>query len=131
MTRIQQVDNVDEVVAKWTRLIAVEKPENSAELLQMFLRCLDQGALFFVYGDKGLMGTCGLVACGGYIDLLTLPRDNGVGMAKECLRRVKEWAKERQVDEIRVTTNKSCGSSFRYLKNLGFRQASVTFNWML
>jgi hypothetical protein len=132
MTRIQQIDDVNEVIAKWPRLTVLEPTANPELMLQIFLRCLEHGAVFFVYGDHGLMGACCVENCGEFVNLLSLPRDNGVGMAKDCLEKVYEYAKGEGVDEIRVTSTNLCGSSFRYFeKSLGFRRQAVVFKRML
>lgn len=135
VTKVQQIDDVNEVIAKWPRLLTLMQSEatvQSETLLQMFLRCLTHGAVFFAYGDHGLMGACCVEDCGDHANLLSLPRDNGVGMATDCLARVDAWAVAHNMDEVRVTSTNLCGSSFRYFeKSLGFRRHAVTFKRMI
>jgi GNAT superfamily N-acetyltransferase len=131
MTKIEQIWDVNEIIAKWHRLWVLADTDevgDSESVLQMYLHCLTNGAVFLVYGDKGLMGTCCLERCPKYVNLLSLPRDNGAGMAKMCIETAKQWAKEEGYDEIRVVSTKLNGSSFRYFeKSLGFHRHSVTF----
>jgi hypothetical protein len=131
MITIEQVKDVNEIISKWRRLAMLTDNDlvnNLEEVLQMYLHCLTNGAVFFVYGASGLMGTCCLECWPEFVNLLSLPKDNGVGMAKKCIDVVKTWAKENGYSEVRVMSTKLNGSSFRYFeKSLGFRRHAITF----
>jgi hypothetical protein len=131
MTQVLQIKDVEDVIAKWPRILGIAQTEadvTSEDLLQMFLQCLSEGAVFFSYGDHGLMGFCCVVERPEYLEILSLPRDNKVGMAHACLSKVYEVAKELGLSEVRITSTNMCGSAFKYFNHhLKFRRHAVIF----
>lgn len=132
MNKVSLVEDVDEFVKLWPRLakLALEpcphlEPE---DVLRTFLRCFEEGAVFTVRNEHGLVGSCCVRLQESSAILLSLPEDNGAGLAKSCLEAVKTWADANNCCDVRVTTTRLSGSSYRYFeKSLGFRRRAVTF----
>jgi GNAT superfamily N-acetyltransferase len=132
MTKIEQVEEMDELVKCWPRLFSIAYSEglriDADDFLRMFLRCMADGAVFFVRGDKGLCGACCVEDDNDVLKLRLVPKDKGTGVAKECMKAIREWARVNGYSGVEVTTNRFSGSSFWTLeKTLGFRRHSVTF----
>jgi hypothetical protein len=130
---VTQITSLNELIKLWPRLIKLAKLENcsvdSEFLLQLFLRCFNDGGVFVVRGDSGLAGSC-LVehSHNSTLVLHSIPNDKGTGIAKACLAAVKKWAREEDYGTLLATTSKLSGSSYRYFeKTLGFRRQTVTF----
>jgi len=106
-------------------LASTKSPE---QLLQTYLTCLENGAVFVVKGDRGLIGSCCVEQVGHCAVLRSLPKDNGIGLGKFCLEEVQKWARHNDLDIIQVSTENWNGSSFKYFeKSLGFRRHTVVF----
>lgn len=132
--RVTQFDGVDEVIHKWPRLVVLAREEeltlSQEELLQMYLTCIESGAVFGVYGDRGLQGVCCVVQDGFCARIITIPSSNGgsIPMDIACIEAVEKWCNESGLDSIKATTRKLNGSSLAYFGHrLGFRRESVTF----
>jgi GNAT superfamily N-acetyltransferase len=132
MNKVSLLEDVDEFVKLWPRLAKLALapcPHLEADdVLCTFLKCFDQGAVFVVRNEHGLVGSCCVRLQDESAILLSLPEDNGLGLAKSCLEAVREWADAQHCYDLRVTTTRLSGSSYRYFeKSLGFRRRAVTF----
>lgn len=132
LPKVKRVEDVDELIKLWPRLLVLAKKEASTlstdQLLQLFLVCLRDGAVFVVRANTGLCGFACVERTGSVAVLHCIPADDGQGLGKACLGAIRTWASNEQLDGIKATTTKLCGSSFRYFeKSLGFRRNSVTF----
>lgn len=131
MTRVSQVEDVEEVLAKWTRLVKISRDDanlSSHDLLQLFLNSLRDGAVFFVYNDRGLAGFCCVGCENDAVILRSMPRDCGEGLAKSCLSAVIDWAKRSGYDRLMATTTNLNGSGGRYFgRHLGFNRFATVF----
>lgn len=137
MFNLQQVEDIDVLVKTWRRLVVLANGEGSAmstkSLLEMFLECLDNGAVFLVRGDNGLVGfVCVEALTDSCVALRSVPRDKTPGLGKMCLEHVRTWAKANGFKRLFVSTSQFSGSNFRYFKHtLGMQQYSVTFSTRL
>jgi hypothetical protein len=137
MFKLQRVEDVDTLVKTWRRLVVLAEgngPEVSTKsLLDMFLQCLNNGGVFFVRGDEGLIGfVCVEAMSDECVALRSVPRDKLPGLGKACLTYVRDWAKSEGFRRLFVSTSQFSGSNFKYFKHtLGMQQHSVTFSMKL
>ena len=134
MLKVEQIEDVDEIIHKWPRLLTLAETEcvivTHEELLQIYLHSLSNGAVFAVYGDSGLMGACCVVIEPPYVRLVSLPSSRGgtTPIDLACIEAVEQWCKQLGMVGIKAMTHKLNGSSLAYFgQRLGFRKESVTF----
>src|SRR5258706_10491604 len=131
MIKVVEILDVNELVKYWPRLLNLAKSEtsdiNPEQLLQLYLSCLSNGALFAVRNDTGLCGVCGVKANGDYLlELKVIPNDKGTGVAKECIKVIKDWAVEHDFSSIQVSSSRLYWSAFRYFaQTFGFHRNIV------
>ena len=129
MTRVEQLTSLSDLIKLWPRLCSLRRGGRTSEnVLQLMLTCLQDGAVFLVYGDYGLVGSSCVTRTGDCVVLHSLPRDGESQLGKACLHAIEEWAREHGMTQLTVTTDRWTGSSFKYFeKGLGFERRSVTF----
>lgn len=131
MTKISQLRSLDELTQLWPRLMKLAECrtlKGADSLLRLYLNTMASGAVFLVFNDHGLFGTCHVRKMHGAGVLLSLPQDNGEGLGKKCLAKVEEWAKGQGLGKLVITNDRFVGSSFRYFeKSLGFHRTAITF----
>jgi GNAT superfamily N-acetyltransferase len=132
MIKTEQVKDLPQLLKVWPRLLKLEASANIQPeiLLQLHLRCFQQGAIFLIRADNGIVGSALVEGRGHGIAILhSIPRDEGKGFGRAAVEAVKQWARENDFNDLQVSTTKLAGSSFRYFeKSLGFRRKSVTFS---
>ena len=133
MIKVTKVVDVNEIIKCWPRLYSLALKEvpttNADQLLQLYLTCFQNGAVFLVRNDSGLCGVCCVEHQPNYtLALRCVPNDRGTGIAKACIAAAKDWGRKTEHDTLIVSTERLSGSSFKYFeKSLGFRRKFVTF----
>ena len=133
MIKIKQVEEVEELLKVWRRLWEVTKreaPRTTPEhFLQLVLTCYTTGAVFLVWESGSLRGLCCLEeSLPSTLILRVIPNDKGTGVARECIKHIREWGRNLGYKLLEVSSENLNGSSFRYFeKTLGFRRRYVTF----
>jgi GNAT superfamily N-acetyltransferase len=93
---------------------------------------MQDGAVFLVFGNHGLQGSACCLAGLDYVQIFSLPTDQGEKLAKSCLETIKQWARTEGYTKLIITSPRLNGSSFAYFeKELGFRRNSVIYHMAL
>ena len=122
------------VLASYEKELFPYSPWSTAQFKEEFAGIPTTRFMSVAETDNQIVGYCGvfLPAPGVEADVLTvavLPDFRRQGIAREFMRQIEEWAKERGASALMLEVEKSNSAAIELYKSLGYLQISVRMDY--
>jgi ribosomal-protein-alanine N-acetyltransferase len=122
------------VLASYEKLLFPYSPWNTAQFKEEFAGIPITRYMSVAEADNKIIGYCGvfLPAPGIEADILTvavLPEYRRQGIAKEFMRQIEEWSKERGASAMMLEVEQTNESAIELYKSLGYMKISVRMDY--
>ncbi len=122
------------VLASYEKELFPYSPWSTAQFKEEFAGIPTTRFMSVAETDNQIIGYCGvfLPAPGVEADVLTvavLPDFRRQGIAREFMRQIEEWAKERGASALMLEVEKSNSAAIELYKSLGYMQISVRMDY--
>ena len=122
------------VLASYEKLLFPYSPWNTAQFKEEFAGIPTTRFMSVAETDNTIIGYCGvfLPAPGVEADILTvavLPEYRRQGIAKEFMRQIEEWARERGASAMMLEVEHTNESAIELYKSLGYMKISVRMDY--
>ena len=122
------------VLASYEKLLFPYSPWNTAQFKEEFAGIPTTRFMSVAETDNTIIGYCGvfLPAPGVEADILTvavLPEYRRQGIAREFMRQIEEWARERGASAMMLEVEHTNGSAIELYKSLGYMKISVRMDY--
>ncbi|CAN2217031.1 RimI Acetyltransferases [Candidatus Nanopelagicaceae bacterium] len=122
------------VLASYEKLLFPYSPWNTAQFKEEFAGIPTTRYMSVAEADNKIIGYCGvfLPAPGVEADILTvavLPEYRRQGIAKEFMRQIEEWSKERGASAMMLEVEHTNESAFELYKSLDYMKISVRMDY--
>ncbi|MEY4657303.1 MAG: hypothetical protein RL466_116 [Actinomycetota bacterium] len=122
------------VLASYEKELFPYSPWSTAQFKEEFAGIPTTRFMSVAETDNQIVGYCGvfLPAPGVEADVLTvavLPDFRRQGIAREFMRQIGEWAKERGASALMLEVEKSNSAAIELYKSLGYMQISVRMDY--
>ncbi len=122
------------VLASYEKELFPYSPWSTAQFKEEFAGIPTTRFMSVAETDNQIIGYCGvfLPAPGVEADVLTvavLPDFRRQGIAREFMRQIGEWAKERGASALMLEVEKSNSAAIELYKSLGYMQISVRMDY--
>lgn len=122
------------VLASYEKLLFPYSPWNTAQFKEEFAGIPTTRFMSVAEAENTIVGYCGvfLPAPGVEADILTvavLPEYRRQGIAKEFMRQIEEWARERGASAMMLEVEHTNGSAIELYKSLGYMKISVRMDY--
>ena len=122
------------VLASYEKLLFPYSPWNTAHFKEEFAGIPTTRFMSVAEADNTIIGYCGvfLPAPGVEADILTvavLPEYRRQGIAKEFMRQIEEWARERGASAMMLEVEHTNESAIELYKSLGYMKISVRMDY--
>ena len=122
------------VLVTYEKLLFPYSPWNSAQFKEEFAGIPSTRFMSVAESNNTIIGYCGvfLPAPGVEADVLTvavLPEYRRQGIAKEFMRQIEEWSKERGASAMMLEVEHTNESAIELYKSLGYMKISVRMDY--
>ena len=122
------------VLASYEKLLFPYSPWNTAQFKEEFAGIPTTRFMSVAEADNTIIGYCGvfLPAPGVEADILTvavLPEYRRQGIAREFMRQIEEWARERGASAMMLEVEHTNESAIKLYKSLGYMKISVRMDY--
>ena len=122
------------VLASYEKELFPYSPWSTAQFKEEFAGIPTTRFMSVAETDNQIVGYCGvfLPAPGVEADVLTvavLPDFRRQGIAREFMRQIEEWAKERGASALMLEVEKSNSAAIELYRSLGYMQISVRMDY--
>jgi len=122
------------VLASFEKELFPYSPWSTSQFKEEFAGIPTTRFMAIAESENKIVGYCGvfLPAPGVEADILTvavLPEYRRQGIAREFMRQIEEWAKERGASAMMLEVEKSNSAAIELYKNLGYLQISVRMDY--
>ena len=122
------------VLASYEKVLFPYSPWSTAQFKEEFAGIPTTRFMSVAETDNQIVGYCGvfLPAPGVEADVLTvavLPDFRRQGIAREFMRQIGEWAKDRGASALMLEVEKSNSAAIELYKSLGYLQISVRMDY--
>ena len=122
------------VLASYEKELFPYSPWSTAQFKEEFAGIPTTRFMSVAEADNQIVGYCGvfLPAPGVEADVLTiavLPDFRRQGIAREFMRQIEEWAKDRGASALMLEVEKSNSAAIGLYKSLGYMQISVRMDY--
>ena len=122
------------VLVSYEKLLFPYSPWNSAQFKEEFAGIPATRFMSVAEANNTIIGYCGvfLPAPGVEADILTvavLPEYRRQGIAKEFMRQIEEWSKERGASAMMLEVEHTNESAIELYKSLGYMKISVRMDY--
>jgi ribosomal-protein-alanine N-acetyltransferase len=122
------------VLASYEKLLFPYSPWNTAQFKEEFAGIPTTRYMSVAEVDNKIIGYCGVFvpAPGVEADILTvavLPEYRRRGIAKEFMRQIEEWSRERGASAMMLEVEQSNESAIELYKSLGYMKISVRMDY--
>ena len=122
------------VLASYEKELFPYSPWSTSQFKEEFAGIPTTRFMAIAESENKIVGYCGvfLPAPGVEADILTvavLPEYRRQGIAREFMRQIEEWAKERGASAMMLEVEKSNSAAIELYKNLGYLQISVRMDY--
>ena len=122
------------VLVSYEKLLFPYSPWNSAQFKEEFAGIPSTRFMSVAESENTIIGYCGvfLPASGVEADVLTvavLPEFRRQGIAKEFMRQIEEWSKERGASAMMLEVEHTNDSAIELYKSLGYMKISVRMDY--
>jgi ribosomal-protein-alanine N-acetyltransferase len=122
------------VLVSYEKLLFPYSPWNSAQFKEEFAGIPSTRFMSVAESNNTIIGYCGvfLPAPGVEADVLTvavLPEYRRQGIAKEFMRQIEEWSKERGASAMMLEVEHTNESAIELYKSLGYTKISVRMDY--
>ena len=122
------------VLASYEKELFPYSPWSTSQFKEEFAGIPTTRFMAIAESENRIVGYCGvfLPAPGVEADILTvavLPEYRRQGIAREFMRQIEEWAKERGASAMMLEVEKSNSAAIELYKNLGYLQISVRMDY--
>ena len=122
------------VLASYEKLLFPYSPWNTAQFKEEFAGIPTTRFMSVAEADNTIIGYCGvfLPAPGVEADILTvavLPEYRRQGIAREFMRQIEEWARERGASAMMLEVEHTNESAIELYKSLGYMKISVRMDY--
>ncbi|CAN2218523.1 RimI Acetyltransferases [Candidatus Nanopelagicaceae bacterium] len=122
------------VLASYEKLLFPYSPWNTAQFKEEFAGIPTTRYMSVAETNNTIIGYCGvfLPAPGVEADILTvavLPEYRRQGIAKEFMRQIEEWSKERGASAMMLEVEQTNESAIELYKSLGYMKISVRMDY--
>lgn len=122
------------VLASFEKVLFPYSPWSTAQFKEEFAGIPTTRFMSVAEKDNQIVGYCGvfLPAPGVEADVLTvavLPDFRRQGIAREFMRQIEEWAKDRGASALMLEVEKSNSAAIELYKSLGYMQISVRMDY--
>ncbi len=122
------------VLASYEKLLFPYSPWNTAQFKEEFAGIPTTRFMSVAESDNTIVGYCGVFvpAPGVEADILTvavLPEYRRQGIAKEFMRQIEQWSKERGASAMMLEVEQSNESAIELYKSLGYMKISVRMDY--
>mgnify|MGYP006071330709 FL=1 len=122
------------VLASYEKELFPYSPWNTAQFKEEFAGIPKTRYMCVAESDNKIVGYCGVFvpAPGVEADILTvavLPEYRRQGIAKEFMRQIEQWSKERQASAMMLEVEESNESAIELYKALGYMKISVRMDY--
>ena len=122
------------VLASFEKELFPYSPWSTSQFKEEFAGIPTTRFMAIAESENKIVGYCGvfLPAPGVEADILTvavLPEYRRQGIAREFMRQIEEWAKERGASAMMLEVEKSNCAAIELYKNLGYLQISVRMDY--
>jgi ribosomal-protein-alanine N-acetyltransferase len=122
------------VLASYEKLLFPYSPWNTAQFKEEFAGIPTTRYMSVAEANNTIIGYCGvfLPAPGVEADILTvavLPEYRRQGIAKEFMRQIEEWSKERGASAMMLEVEHTNESAIELYKSLGYMKISVRMDY--
>ena len=122
------------VLASYEKELFPYSPWSTAQFKEEFAGIPTTRFMSVAETDNQIIGYCGvfLPAPGVEADVLTvavLPDFRRQGIAREFMRQIEEWAKERGASALMLEVEKSNSAAIELYRSLGYMQISVRMDY--
>jgi ribosomal-protein-alanine N-acetyltransferase len=122
------------VLASYEKLLFPYSPWNTAQFKEEFAGIPTTRYMSVAEADNIIVGYCGVFvpAPGVEADILTvavLPEYRRQGIAKEFMRQIEEWSKERGASAMMLEVEHTNESAIDLYKSLGYMKISVRMDY--
>ena len=122
------------VLVSYEKLLFPYSPWNSAQFKEEFAGIPSTRFMSVAESNNTIIGYCGvfLPAPGVEADVLTvavLPEYRRQGIAKEFMRQIEEWSKERGASAMMLEVEHTNESAIELYKSLGYMKISVRMDY--
>ena len=122
------------VLASYEKELFPYLPWSTSQFKEEFAGIPTTRFMAIAESENKIVGYCGvfLPAPGVEADILTvavLPEYRRQGIAREFMRQIEEWAKERGASAMMLEVEKSNSAAIELYKNLGYLQISVRMDY--
>ena len=122
------------VLASYEKLLFPYSPWNTAQFKEEFAGIPTTRYMSVAETNNTIIGYCGvfLPAPGVEADILTvavLPEYRRQGIAKEFMRQIEEWSKERGASAMMLEVEHTNESAIELYKSLGYMKISVRIDY--
>ncbi len=122
------------VLASYEKELFPYSPWSTSQFKEEFAGIPMTRFMAIAESENKIVGYCGvfLPAPGVEADILTvavLPEYRRQGIAREFMRQIEEWAKERGASAMMLEVEKSNSAAIELYKNLGYLQISVRMDY--
>jgi [ribosomal protein S18]-alanine N-acetyltransferase len=122
------------VLASYEKELFPYSPWSTAQFKEEFAGIPTTRFMSVAESDNQIIGYCGvfLPAPGVEADVLTvavLPDFRRQGIAREFMRQIEEWAKDRGASALMLEVEKSNSAAIELYKSLGYLQISVRMDY--
>ena len=122
------------VLASYEKLLFPYSPWNTAQFKEEFAGIPTTRYMSVAEADNKIVGYCGvfLPAPGVEADILTvavLPEYRRQGIAKEFMRQIEEWAREREASAMMLEVEISNEAAITLYQSLGYMKISVRMDY--
>ena len=122
------------VLASYEKLLFPYSPWNTAQFKEEFAGIPTTRYMSVAEAENKIIGYCGVFvpAPGVEADILTvavLPEYRRQGIAREFMRQIEEWAKERGASAMMLEVEQTNQSAIELYKSLGYMKISVRMDY--
>lgn len=122
------------VLASYEKVLFPYSPWSTSQFKEEFAGIPTTRFMAIAESENKIVGYCGvfLPAPGVEADILTvavLPEYRRQGIAREFMRQIEEWAKERGASAMMLEVEKSNSAAIELYKKLGYLQISVRMDY--
>lgn len=122
------------VLASYEKLLFPYSPWNTAQFKEEFAGIPTTRFMSVAEAENTIVGYCGvfLPAPGVEADILTvavLPEYRRQGIAREFMRQIEEWARERGASAMMLEVEHTNESAIELYKSLGYMKISVRMDY--
>ena len=122
------------VLASYEKLLFPYSPWNTAQFKEEFVGIPTTRFMSVAESENQIIGYCGVFvpAPGVEADILTvavLPEYRRQGIAREFMRQIEEWSRERGASAMMLEVEQSNDSAIELYKSLGYMKISVRMDY--